>query len=229
MRWRAVVRGASIAAASVTYAAASYVAAKSVHPTPLGAGLAYAPMLLAGVWMAGKSPRRMPAIALVVLAALILWFARDILMRHYRWGYLVQSAGPMILLALLFGRSLRRGHVALITRLALLAHDGRISSRTSSYTRGLTWVWTIFFALMALVSTGLFVLAAPALWALFANVVTAPLVLAMFVGEYGVRVLALPAHERIGPVQAVMAFMRYRRHDNATTAPSQRAIVPQTH
>ena len=81
---------------------------------------------------------------------------------------------------------------------------------------------------MASVSTALFLVAAPALWALFANVLSAPLVLAMFVGEYGVRILALPAHERTGPVQAVMAFVRYRRYGSAETVPSQRAIAPQT-
>ena len=228
MRWRAVMQGAFIAAASVTYAAASYVGARSAHPTLLGAGLAYVPLLLGGAWMARKSLRRTRALAFVVLAALVLWFARDGLLQHYRWGYLVQSAGPMTLLALLFGGSLRPGHVALITQLALLAHDGHISVRTSRYTHGLTWAWTVFFAAMALVSTALFLMAAPAVWSLFANVLVAPLVAAMFVGEYGVRVLALPAHERTGPLQAVTAFMRYRRHGSAPTVPLQRAIGSQT-
>ncbi|MDE2253147.1 MAG: hypothetical protein KGL42_02615 [Betaproteobacteria bacterium] len=228
MRWRAVMQGAFVAAASVTYAAASYVCARSAHPTLLGAGLAYAPLLLGGVWMAWKSLHRIRALAVVVLAALVLWFARDVLLQHYRWGYLVQNIGPMTLLALLFGSSLRRGRVALITQFALLAHDGHISARTSRYTRGLTWAWTVFFAVMALVSTALFLVAAPAVWSLFADVLVAPLVAIMFVGEYAVRVLVLPAHERTGPLQAVAAFMRYRRRGSATAVPLQPAIGSQT-
>lgn len=212
MRWRAAMRGASIAAACVAYAAASYLAATSPRPTLAGAAFAYVPLLLAGAWMSWKSPRRALALSSVLLLALILWLGRDVLLQHYRWGYLAQSAGPMVLLALVFGSSLRRGQTALITRLALVAHEGRITPRISRYTRGVTWAWTLFFTLMALTSTTLFLTAPPATWALFANALTAPLTLAMFIAEYGVRVLALPAHERTGPLQAVAAFMRYRKH-----------------
>ena len=212
MRWRAAMQGASIAAACVAYAAASYLAAKSPRPTLAGAALAYVPLLLAGAWMSWKSPRRALALSLVLLAVLALWLGRDALLLHYRWGYLVQSAGPMVLLALVFGSSLGRGRVALITRLALMAHQDCITPRTARYTRAVTWAWTLFFTLMALASATLFLAAPPAIWALFANALTAPLTLAMFIVEYGVRVLALPAHERTGPLQAVAAFMRYRQH-----------------
>lgn len=210
MRLRAVMQGALFAAACIAYAAASYVATRSLHPTLLGAGFAYVPLLLVGAWMAWKSPRRVLTLPLVLLMALVLWLDREALLRHYRWGYLVQSAGPMVMLALFFGASLRHGQVALITRLALLVHEGHVTPRTARYTRGITWAWTLFFALMALVSIALFLAAPPAVWALFANVLSGPLVLAMFIGEYAVRVLVLPAQERTGPVQAVTAFMRYR-------------------
>jgi uncharacterized membrane protein len=88
-------------------------------------------------------------------------------------------------LAFFFGRTLRRGQVPLITRIALVG-DPALPAALLRYTRGLTAVWCVYFILAALVAlacagsggwVGAFVWTGSA---------------ALFVGEHRVRPLFFP-------------------------------------
>jgi uncharacterized membrane protein len=93
---------------------------------------------------------------------------------------------PQVLLSvmfmLIFGRTLRPGSVPLITRISTDMRQGQ-SEVPVRYTRGLTLVWALVFALLALegLVLGLF---APPGWVLRVSAMTWLFVGAFIVGEY---------------------------------------------
>lgn len=95
------------------------------------------------------------------------------------------------LLAWLFGRTLRRGSVPLITRIATAIHDDDGSTVPMRYTRGVTIMWTVFFALVA-VGGVMLILFAPTWPVRYVNVVTYGVVLLAVVGEYLFHTIRYP-------------------------------------
>lgn len=121
--------------------------------------------------------------------------------------YFAQHVGMNGALGLFFGQSLLRGREPLCTHFAGLAHT-HISPRLARYTRQVTVAWTAFFAAVVTTSVLLFWLAPMAVWSAFANLLTWPLVGAMFVVEGLVRRFRLPPEERLG---ILASFAAYRK------------------
>uniref|UniRef100_E6PKV0 Transmembrane protein n=1 Tax=mine drainage metagenome TaxID=410659 RepID=E6PKV0_9ZZZZ len=202
------LRGAVAAALCVAYPLLAYLGARAPQPNIPAAIVAFAPLLALLGWLVWQSAHRFAVLLLAVPSAWLLWNQRTVMLQHYDWAYLLQHAGTLGLLAFMFGRTLRPGSTPLVSRFAQIAH-GSISARVARYTRGVTWTWTLFFAAMTLSSLVLFVATPLPTWALFANLLSPLLVLALFVAEYLVRLRALPAHERTGPIEAIRAYARY--------------------
>lgn len=216
-------RTSLVAAGCAGYAWLAYRNASQTEPSLASAALGFAPLAALALWLAWHSPMRLSMLGGLALAGAVGWEHADVLMRHYRWAYLTQHAGAMILFGTMFGRTLLPGQEPMVTRFARHDHAS-LSLRVERYTRGVTWAWTVFFGAMAATSLALFVIAPPRLWALFADGLTPLLVLAVFVAEYLVRLRALPADERSGPIQAVLAYARYRadiRRRAGTEAPPE--------
>lgn len=123
--------------------------------------------------------------------------------------FFIQNIGTNLALATLFGRSLLGGGEALITQLARAIHHGTISERKRQYTRQATIAWTLFFLCNALISVILWLFAPQSAWSVFANLLSMPLLIAMFVAEHFWRVHALPPEERPSIAQVARA---YRMH-----------------
>ncbi|WP_079419023.1 hypothetical protein [Thiomonas intermedia] len=200
----------------------SFIGARLPEPNAFGAAAATAPTLLMVTWMAWQAERRAVALFLLVLLLGAMWSQRALLLRHYNLAFLAEYAGMMGLLAWVFGRTLLEGQTPLVSRFALMAH-GTLSPLVRHYTRGVTWAWTLFFCLMAFTSILVFVITPLSLWAVFANVVSPLLMLAMFVGEYLVRRILVPAHERSGPIAAIRAYWHYNQHRHAAKVQPARA------
>lgn len=120
--------------------------------------------------------------------------------------YYLEHVGTNLALAVVFGRTLSSGHEPLIAQLARFAHPEGLSPAKIRYTRLVTVAWTAFFLAMAAISTGLFLLAPAAVWSIFANFLTLPLILAMFAVEHLCRHLVLPPEERGGIADTIRAF-----------------------
>ena len=118
----------------------------------------------------------------------------------------VEHVGTNLAFAVVFGRTLGAGHEPLITQLARFAHPEGLSPAKLRYTRQVTLAWTGFFIATAVVSSGLFLLAPAAVWSVFANFLTLPLILLMFVVEHLCRYLVLPPVERGGIADTIRAF-----------------------
>jgi uncharacterized membrane protein len=128
--------------------------------------------------------------------------------RHPDWIYFGQHLAVSCLLMLSMGLTLRPGQQPLCSRLATRVR-GPLTPQVAAYTRRVTAAWTLFFGLMALTSALLFWLAPIAAWSVFANLLTGPLVLLMFLGEYAARFWVLPPEQRSGPLEAIRAYWRF--------------------
>ncbi|MDB5957035.1 hypothetical protein [Ramlibacter sp.] len=97
-------------------------------------------------------------------------------------------------LALFFGRTLRPGHEALITRIARVSEPG-LPPQLVLYTRRLTAVWCAYFVLAALLGLG-----APRAAAWSGMLVWSGTAL-LFLGEHWLRPHLFPAHRFPGVLQ----------------------------
>lgn len=118
-----------------------------------------------------------------------------------RWAVFLPSLAANLLLAWFFGRTLLPGRIPLVTLFARFVHGtATLDAERESYTRAATWAWCLFFLALTAISAVLAVLAPLAAWSLFANVLTAPLVAAMFAAEYAVRRRRLAGHAHVPPL-----------------------------
>lgn len=111
-----------------------------------------------------------------------------------------------VFLAWVFGHSLRRGEMSQIESIVRALHPPgeALSPEIVAYARSLTWAWTAFFIVLAIVNLVLALCATPKglllavgvqppvavsleIWSLFANLLNYLLVGAMFAIEYAVR------------------------------------------
>jgi uncharacterized membrane protein len=206
----------------------------TLSPAQLLRGLAVA--LLLGVWAiaahygssgAGSADfnAALGVLPIVAVIALLLWRVRHPLLitagslgglalLAWLWPqlrenvallYYLQHLGTHLALGTLFGRTLFGPGEALITRVARSVF-GNISERKQRYTRQVTIAWTLFFFANALLSTVLFLFAPPAIWSIHANLLTAPLIGLMFLGEHLVRLRKLPPEERPSFITAIRAY-----------------------
>lgn len=107
----------------------------------------------------------------------------------------------------LFFRSLRAGHVDLVTQIAVGIHAER-SRRVLAYTRAVSWCWAWFMAALAAGSLVLTLRAPPHLWWWWNNVGAAALPAGFFVAEWVLRQFILRREEKTGIVPALRALAR---------------------
>jgi uncharacterized membrane protein len=86
----------------------------------------------------------------------------------------------------IFANSLQPGQTPLVTTFARRLR-GPLTPDITAYTRGVTKAWCLFFTGQIALSAALFLFAPHSVWSLFVNVLDAPMVLLMFIGEYAVR------------------------------------------
>ena len=126
---------------------------------------------------------------------------------YFPWFYFLQHVVMFLALAAWFAASLRPGRDALVTRFALLV-ETTLSPKGLAYTRRATLAWALFGAATAALSAVLFCFAPLAVWSLFANLLTLPLVGAMFVAEYLVRLRVCPELGHGGLARGVLHSVR---------------------
>lgn len=118
--------------------------------------------------------------------------------------YVLQHVGINALLCGWFGGTLRAGRLSLIGQFAQRVHP--LSPAMRLYAAQVTRVWTLYFALMVVVSLAVYALLPFAAWSLLANLLTPLMVAALFVGEHLVRYRLHPEFERTRLIDAVRAF-----------------------
>jgi uncharacterized membrane protein len=202
---RRIARWLGIAVLVIGYPLLAHYTNESAQRGNLGALVAIAPVVLTALVLAWRSERRLLMLGLVLLLCAALWGGWPALEHHFGVVYWLQNAGVLLVLCILFGRTLAAGQKPLCTRFAEAVH-APLTPQHEIYARQVTVAWTLFFASMVLISTGLFFLAPLATWSVFANFMTLPLVAMMFIVEYRVRIRILPHMRDTHILDAVRAF-----------------------
>jgi uncharacterized membrane protein len=113
-------------------------------------------------------------------------------------------------LGVLFGSSLRRGRTPLISGIARAERGGVLPDELAHYTRRLTALWTLMFALMFACALTLIVLDAREWWSLTSNVLNYLLIGVLVVGEYAYRRWRYRAYPHPGLIEHIRTVARSR-------------------
>lgn len=202
---RRIARGLGIAVLIIAYPLLAHYTNGSAQHGKLGALVAIAPVVLTALVLAWRATRRLLMLGMVLLLCVALWALWPALEHHFGVVYWLQNAGVLLVLCIVFGRTLLAGQKPLCTRFAEAVHPP-LTPQHEIYSRQVTVAWTLFFAAMVLISTLLFFLAPLATWSVFANFMTLPLVALMFIAEYQVRRRLLPNLRHTHILDAVRAF-----------------------
>ncbi|MEO6024528.1 MAG: hypothetical protein ABIP64_15720 [Burkholderiales bacterium] len=174
----------------------------------VGVGLSIIPLILGVLWQIRHSRHRiMLAIGIIALTLLGL-YAWQIKLIDFSAAYFLPHVLMYLALMAFFGHTLLPGRQALITRLALGIHGGDLPPEIIRYTRQITWVWTLFFAATALLSWLLYRYATLDVWSWFANVMSLPLSVALFVGEYWFRLRRFPDFDHIPLLKGIQVMVK---------------------
>ena len=207
-----------LAVATVTALAAGSALVYLIHVLLSSADGSPLALLIAVGWTAAcavttslGSRHRSAGLLLTAAALGLVAWTWDWLQARVDLIYLIQHAGSHALLGIWFGGSLlgaRRGTSRpVITRLATRVH-GQLPGPIERYATWVTAVWTAYFLLMALASCLLFAFGPLQAWSILANLVTLPLIVAIFIVEYLVRLRLHPDFEHVSILEGVRAFMR---------------------
>lgn len=200
-----VLRGLGIAVLVIGYSLLAHYTNQSADRAHLGALVALAPAFLITLLLAWRAPQRIALLALHAgVTALVAW-QWSALTQYVGLVYWLQYMSMQLVLFIMFARTLVGGRKPLCTHFAEMVH-APLSSNHMVYARLVTVAWSAFFAGMALVSTVLFFLAPLTTWSIFANFMTWPLVVLMFIAEYWVRRWRLPELRHTHILDAVRAF-----------------------
>lgn len=208
-----LLRGLGLIAVAGTWATLAHLGSAG-EGGDLKVAIALAPLvvlLALFLWRAGN------ALAIAggsLVAAVLLFVSWPALRQNVALLYYLQHAGANLILGALFGRSLLGTREALVTHFARLAHGGVLSAAKTRYSRQVTIAWTTFFLLNTLVSTMLFLFATHETWSIFANLMSMPLVISMFIVEQVVRIRVLPPDDHSSfadTIRGYRAAMAQRR------------------
>jgi len=214
----AILRGLALAVLVIAWALLAHYGSATGNVSNFAAALATAPTVAIVVILLWRvaNPLWMAIGGLAVLG-LLAWFWPN-LRQNVAVLYFIQHLGTNLALGILFGRSLFGQRQALVTRFALLAHDGVISAAQERYTRQVTAAWSIFFLINAGVSVALFWLAPPTAWSIFANLLATPLIGLMFAVEQLCRNRILPACDRSGIADTIRGYRASMQRRSRTLA-----------
>lgn len=200
-----VARSCAVIALAVGYALLAHHTNATPGNERLGAFVALAPILLAAISLAWRSRHRIFVLGLLAVGSIALFATWGTIEHHYSSIYWIEHAGMQSLLCLAFARTMAEGREPMCTYFARLVH-GPLTPAVLRYTRQVTMAWSVFFGMVAAISTIIFFAAPLTTWSLFANFFTAPLICLMFIAEYAVRRHTDLDMEHVHILAAVKAF-----------------------
>jgi len=204
------IRWIVIAAGAIAYPVLAHYSTTTPAATTfpsLGVAVSLTPALAILLWLTWRSPMRRVMMLVCAGVGLLLWGFWGTLERNFSWVYFLQHAGTYVMLAAVFGVTLARGRQALCTRFAEVVH-GSLTPEEVRYSRQVTLAWTLFLLSISLVSGALFFLSSIEVWSVFANFLSFPLILLMFVVEFAVRRRKLPHQKKHSIMDGMLAYWK---------------------
>ena len=212
---RQIIQLALISAAGIAYIGIGHFTAISDHPPLVAILVGILPLGAIALVTAWHSRARTLSLLMLAAFALAVILNLENLRNHAAWVYFVQHAGAMILLCITFGITLGYSHAdAFCSRIANFVLHNQMDADYLRYTWKVTLVWTIFFAISAMVSVSLFFFGPIEVWSIFANLLTPLLLGAMFAGEYLIRLRVMPNRAHFSITETIHAYREYSRRHN---------------
>ena len=193
---------------SASFALLAHAALVDRLPPAWGALLSLIPLLVLLAFTTRRAGGRVAVALLLALAAVGAWLGWDALQRNFFSVFFVEHAAANLLLAVLFGRTLRAGAEPLVTRFARMLHE-TLPPEVERYTRQVTLAWTALFVMLFTLSCALYLGQFVAAWSFLANIASPLAIGAMFLVEYGIRLRVLPHWPRVGILGGIRAFSRH--------------------
>lgn len=171
------------------------------------AGLAYSCINFATVWSAGdkralRSPWLVPVV-LMIGAQLAIWCGYTSAVALVLAPSVVVNA----MLFVLFGHTLLPGREPLITRFRRL-EEGHVSPKFVSYTRYLTVLWAVLFAVATMASVAAAIWGDVALWSWVSLIAIPAVSLSLFLGEHVYRAFRYGPEGRSSPMRTLAVMFR---------------------
>jgi uncharacterized membrane protein len=180
------------------------------------------PLLVLACWVAARARNKLRWTLILLAAGTAIY----VLETRATWGwaaaYGIPHAAIYLSLLWLFGSTLRHDREPLVTRFARTVH-GTLTPDMATYTRKVTYAWCVFFCAQLAVSALLFCYAPPDIWSIFINVLNFPLLVLMFLGEYGYRVLIHRGFPHASLLDGVRAFNNHTAHSGGAKCASPRS------
>lgn len=201
-----LLRGLAVVVFLVVWAVLAHSGSAGKGSADLSVLLGVTPIVAAlGLLLWRSSHVLLTGTGIIAMLGGLLWYWPT-LRENIALLFFIQHLGTNLALGTLFGRSLIGDGEALITQLARAVHESDLSELKRRYTRRATVAWTLFFLFNALISAVLWLFAPLAVWSTFANLLSTPLLIAMFIAEHIWRLNALPPEERPSIIMVVRAF-----------------------
>lgn len=152
-----------------------------------------------------RAHKRQAVAVVFVLGTVILL----LLFREHTTRYFLFSIPVLIYLGLffVFGRTLIGGREPLIAQISRRERGGILPPELVPYTRGVTLLWTGYFAGAAVLSLILARYTALATWSTFANIVSYLILALLFFGEYFYRRIRFPEFPHSAPTKVVYRLL----------------------
>ena len=181
--------------------------------------LAAIPILALGLWIVKRARKKLLWTAALATAAVGVYLVEQ--QQHLGLAATNALTHAAINLCLLwvFGRTLVGGREPLITGFARRFH-GTIPPHIEAYTRGVTWLWCVFFLAQVAMSALLAAFAPLALWSFFVNVLSTPLVVLTFVAEYAYRSVRFRRYPHASLLKGMQLFVDDARRERGRSAVS---------
>jgi uncharacterized membrane protein len=162
------------------------------------------PLWLTALGLAGSYFGRWGLLVVAAAGAGLFWLVMNGEAGDTNRLYVLQHVGINALLCGWFGSTLRGNGLSLIGQFAERVHP--LVGEMPRYTRQVTVVWTMYFAVLVVSSIVVYLTMPFAAWSLLANVLTPIGVTALFVGEHLLRYRIHPEFERSRLIDAMRAF-----------------------
>lgn len=205
-----ILRGLSAVLIIVTYAILVHHVNASGQASSLGAVLALIPIFLLVITFAWQAGSHVKSLALLLGSIIICWFSWPFVRQHTDIIFWIQDISLMMILLLTFGLTLQKGRKPLCVHFAeIINGDEALPPAHVNYARQVTVAWVVFFSMIIIISTLLFFLAPLAIWSIFVNFLTLPLVALMFLVEFMVRRSVLTDLPTGHILDAVRAYLNH--------------------